>query len=155
MTIPVSTVPAVRKWLFDSISAALTPDPLDSSAELLVCLDSPGTYQPQDIVVIGNVATAISVNSLVGSGGAGWLEERYTVDVDIEVFRGGDSAQQVSERAFLLGAGVLNCVRSDPSLGTNVLVAKPTASDYSGDETEDHSGRLGTLALKIEAFQRI
>lgn len=153
--IPVSTAPAVRAWLLAQVTAALTPDPLDKSAQLLVCLDSPGTFQPADIVAIGDVATTFGVNSLVGSGGSGWLEERYTVNVDIEIFRGGDSAQAVSDRAFLLGASVINCVRQDPSLGTNVLVGKPISSEFSGDETEDHSGRLGTLSIKIEAFQRI
>jgi hypothetical protein len=155
MTIPVSTAPAVRAWLLAQATATLTADPLSAASQLLVCLDDPGTYQPDDIVKIGDVTNAFKVNSLVGSGGDGWLEERYSVDVDVEVFRGNDDPQAVSERAYLLAAGVIACVRADPSLGGNVLVAEPTSADYTGTVSDDHAGRIGSLTLKIECYQRI
>jgi hypothetical protein len=153
--IPVSTAPAVREWLFDQCAAGLAPDPLDKTARLLVAYDAPGTDQPEDIVVIGEVSTEYNTNSLVGSGGAGWLEERYRVTVDIEIFRGGDSAKAVSDRAHLLAGQVINIVRADPTLGANVLIGRPAASTYKGDVSDDHSARLGTLSLQIEAYQRL
>lgn len=153
--IPVSTAPAVRDWLFDQCTATLTPDPLDKTARLIVVYDAPGTDQPEDIVVIGEVSTEYNTNSLVGSGGAGWLEERYRVTVDVVIFRGGDSARAVAARAHLLAGQIMNITRSDPSLGGNVLIGRPAASTYTPDVSDDHTARLGTLSLQIEAYQRL
>jgi hypothetical protein len=153
--IPVSTAPAVRDWLFEQCNAALTPDPLDKSAQLIVVYDAPGTYQPQDIVTVGEVSTEYTTNSLVGGGGAGWLQERYRVTVEVVIFRGGDNAKAVCDRAHLLAGQIVRIVRSDPTLGGNVLTGMPAASTYSGDVSDDHSARLGTLSLQIEAYQRL
>lgn len=153
--IPVSTAPAVRDWLFQQCTAGLVPDPLNKTARLLVAYDAPGTDQPEDIVTIGEVSTEYTTNSLVGSGGAGWLQERYRVTVEVVIFRGGDSAKAVADRAHLLAGQIMTIVRSDPTLGGNVLTGMPAASTYTGDVSDDHTARLGTLSLQIEAYQRL
>lgn len=155
MTIPVSTAPAVRDYLLTQLTAAIAPDPLDKSASLIVCMDDPGTYQPGDVVVIGDVTNEFGTNSLVGSGGAGWLEERYRVTIDIEVWRGTDDASAVSRRAYLLAGVICNVVRADPGMGGLVLISRPATANYTGTVPEDHFGRLGQLSLEIECFQRI
>lgn len=153
--IPSSSAPAARKWLFDQCTAALTPDPDSPNSSLLVCYDEPGTYQPDDMVSIGKVLRQIEVNSLVGGGGAGWLQERYTVTVDIEVFRGGDYPDVVFNRTSALVDGVVAVGRLDPSLGDTVLIATPTQSEIEVLWTEDHQGRIGTATVDISCFQRI
>lgn len=155
MTIPVSTSTAVRQYLYNGITAALTPDPLSKSASLLVCFDEPGPNQPDDIVSIGKVTRHIGVNSMVGSGGAGYLDERYSVEITIDVFRGGDDAQAAYARSALLADGVVNVVRADLSLGGLVLVSKPTMSTHDVAWDEQHGGRLATTVLEIECFQRL
>lgn len=153
--IPTSSAPAARQWLYDAITAAATPDPDNKSAALLVCIDDPGTYQPDDIVSVGGVTREIGVNSLVGGGGAGWLEERYRITVDVEVYRGGDYPSVVFDRTSALVDVVIAVVRADPSLGGTVLVAKPVTSTYEGSWQEEHEGRLGSATVEIECFQRI
>jgi hypothetical protein len=75
MTIPNSTAPAVRQWLFDQCTAGLAPDPDNVRASLLVCFDQPGPNEPDDIVAIGRVHRQLSVGAMIGGGGAGWLDE--------------------------------------------------------------------------------
>lgn len=155
MTIPVSTAPAVRQYLYNALTAQLTPDPLNTRASLLVCFDDPGPNQPDDIVSVGKVDRQIAVNSLVGSGGAGWLEERYTVEISVWVFRGGDDAQAAFARSAVLADGVVSAVRADPSLGNLVLVARPSMSTHEVTWDDEHSGRNAEVVLPIECFQRI
>lgn len=155
MVIPGSSARAARQFLFDQCTASLTPDPLSKTSQLLVCYDEPGTDQPDDIVVIGDVARDINVNSLVGSAGKGFLDEVYTITVEIEIYRGGDDADAVFARSALLVDAVISVVRSDPSLGGAVLWAIPTNSTYSGTWTDDHTGRVGSGTVTIQCKQRI
>jgi len=155
MTIPVSTAPAARMWLFNALTAGLLPDPADPASALLVCLDEPGTFQPADIVSVGKVTRQLEVSSIVGSGGAGWLKERYTIDVQIEAARGGDNARLAFERASALVDQVVAVVRSDPTMGGNVLWARPALSTCEVLWQDDHQGRVGSADLEISCFQRI
>lgn len=164
MTIPSSTVPAARLWLFKALVASLTPDPGlangdgyygDANASLLVCLDEPGTYQPADIVSVGKIDRQISVSSMVGSGGAGYLEERYSIEVTIEAARATEDSQTPFERVCSLVDQVCAVVRGDPTLGGHVLWSKPVTSTCEVVWSDDHQGRVGQAELQIECFQRI
>lgn len=148
MSIPTTTIPAARDYLFTQLTAAF-PQPV------LVCYDHPGPNQPDDIISVGDVHQDLAVNSQVGSGGAGWLEERYTVEVDLRCYRGGDDAQSVFARAVDMVNGVVNVVRSDPSLGGVVLVAKPKTVRYESEWDEAHLGRITNATVEIECYQRI
>lgn len=153
--VPGTTAVAVRRYLFDTLTATLAPDPLSKTSDLLVCYDEPGPYQPDDIVSVGKVERTINTNSMVGGGGAGWLEESYTVDVDIEVFRGGDDPQGVFTRTSDLIDQIAAVAREDPSLGERVLVCKPTASTCEVEWDEEHKGRLGNGSITFSCYQRI
>lgn len=155
MTIPASTAGAARSYLFQSLTAQLAPDMLNKSASLLVCYDDPGPHQPDDIVSVGKVERHISVSSLVGGGGAGWLSESYTIEINIEVYRGGDDPQAVYDRAASLCDAVVAIVRADPSLGGLVLQARPISSSHSVTWVEESMGRLASTTLEIECSQRI
>lgn len=155
MTIPSSTAPAARRFLFDQLTAQLVPDPLSPTSSLLVCYDQPGPNDPDDIVAVGKVTRQINPNSLVGSGGPGWLEERYTVAVVIDVYRGGDDAPACFDRASLLVDQVCAVVRSDPSLGGAVLTARPLSSDIEGEWDAENLGRHAVATVDIECYQRI
>lgn len=155
MTIPSTTSTAVRAYLLNALTAQLTPDPLSKSASLLVCYDEPGPAQPDDIVTVGKVTRHIAVNSMVGGGGAGWLEERYSVELTIDVFRGGDDAQAAYTRSVLLADAAVAIVRADPSLGGLVLVSRPITSTTDVAWDQAHGGRLATTVLEVECFQRI
>jgi hypothetical protein len=145
----------VRQYLYDSLTAQLTPDPTATASSLLVCFDQPGPGQPDDIVSIGKTHNQIGVMALVGGGGTGWLDERYTVEVTVDVFRGGDDAQAAYARASALCDAVVAAVRTDPSLGGRVLVAKPKSIELEVEEESSHMGRRAIGTIEIECFQRI
>lgn len=155
MTIPSSTAPAARQWIYEQLSTALTPDPLSPSSSLLVCYDDPGPNQPDDIVSIGDVTRAFEASSFVGSGGAGWLAERYSITITIDVFRGGDDAQSTYTRAQLLADGVVNAIRADISLGGAVLTATPMSDHAQGSWDEEHEGRHVTSTIEVSCYARI
>jgi hypothetical protein len=155
MTIPVSTTTAVRAYLFQALTAAMTPDMFDKSASLLVCYDEPGPDQPEDIVTVGKVARQLGVSSLVGSGGAGWLDEQYTVEIQVEVYRGGDDPQAAYARCADLVDVAISVVRSDPTLGGAVIVARPISHTQEVMWDDAHSGRVASAAVEIQCRQRI
>lgn len=155
MTIPSSTAAAARRYLFEQFTARIAPDPDSPKSSLLVCYDIPGPNQPDDIIGIGKVLRDVGVNSMVGGGGAGWLDERYTVTVTIDVYRGGDSAQQTFERAAALLDQVCAIVRTDPTLGGLVQVARPVTSESDGDWDEEHLGFQNVTTVPIECYVRL
>lgn len=155
MTIPTSTAPAVRRYLYDQLTATLTADPLSKSSSLLVCFDAPGPNEPDDIVSVGRVDRQFKPQAMVGGGGAGWLEETYKVTITFDVYRGGDDPQAVFSRAAYLADQAVAIVRTDPSLGGLVLVAKPVDHTAEVEWDESHMGRHCTAELTIEICQII
>lgn len=155
MAIPSSTSPAVRAYLFAQLTASLTADPNSAQSSLLVCYDEPGPNQPDDIVSVGKVQRQIGVNSLVGGGGAGWLDERYTVEIEIDVYRGNDDPQYVYQRSCDLADAAIAVIRTDPTLGGNVLTARPHTSNHEVTWDDQHMGRHATVTIEVECFQRI
>jgi hypothetical protein len=155
VTIPNSTAPAVRQWLFDQCTKLLAPDPLNAHASLLVCFDAPGPNEPDDIVAVGKVRRTLAPGAMVGGGGAGWLDETYTVEIVIDVFRASDSGQVAYSRAMDLANSVIAIVRSDLSLGGNVVRAQPKGDDAEVNWDPEHGGKLATVIVEIECVTRI
>jgi hypothetical protein len=155
MTIPASTAPAVRQWLFDQCSAGLTPDPLNPRASLIVCFDQPGPNEPDDIVAIGRVRRHLEVAGMIGGGGAGWLHEHYTVDIVIDVFRSSDAGQDAYSRAMTLANAVVAIQRTDLTLGGNVIRSVPKGDNAEVEWDSDHGGKHATVTVEIECVTRI
>lgn len=150
--IPTSTVPAVKAALFTLFQAQLTP----GSSSLGVFYDEPGPNQPDDIVSVGACKSRqVSGMAMVGSGGAGWLHELYTIEVTVACFRGGDDARAVLERAYSLCGQVETAVRADPSIGGLVLVARPVGSHDDPQWETQHKGRTIAIIIDIEIEAQI
>jgi hypothetical protein len=154
-TIPSSTAPAARTWLYGQLTAQIEPDPDNPKASLLICYDEVGTDAADDVVIVGTVTRVIDVNSMVGSGGAGWLDERYSITVTIDIFRGGDDAAATFARGCLLLDQLCAIVRTDPTLGGAVLTARPATSQAEGEWDEAHVGRHTLITVDIECYARI
>jgi hypothetical protein len=157
MSIPTSSIPAARAYLLSQIQSTLTQDSADPTAELLISLDEPGTHEPADIVWIGDVHQTYSPHATVGSGGALWLREDYTVEITISVVRSGDDgtsalALAVFTRARALADQIVNVVRSDPSLGGVVDRARPGSVTHQSSWTADGQGRETEIQIAIECM---
>jgi hypothetical protein len=155
MSIPSSTAPAVRQWLYDQCTAGLAPDPNNVRASLLVCFDQPGPNEPDDIVAIGQVRRHLKVAAMVGGGGAGWLDESYSVTVVIDVFRGSDSGQVAYSRAMDLANAVIAIVRTDITLGGHVIKSAPTGDSAEVEWDSEHGGKRACITVEIECVTRI
>jgi hypothetical protein len=149
LTIPASTIPTAKLYLYNQITTLI------NDTSVLVSYDPPGTYQPDDIVMIGAVDREVVPYQMVGSGQAGWLDESYSIEVVVSVFRGGDDARTAFERACTLADQVVQVVRTDPSLDGAVVVAHPEQSRYEPAFEEDHKGRLVTVTIPILCRARI
>lgn len=144
MTVPASSVPAVKAALMTKIATQVA----DSS--VLISYDVPGTFQPDDIIVVGDVERTASPVAMIGSGQAGFMHEDYTVQITVSVFRGGDIAQTAFERAYALNDAVETAVRNDMTLGVaRVLTAKPTRTLEQSRWDDSHLGRLVSVLTII------
>lgn len=143
MTIPASTVPLAVGYLFDNIKTSIN----DPAVRVSYGPPPPGTTG--DFIVIESISREIVISRMVGSGGAGWLDEIYVVDINCWVFRGGDNGQPAIERSAALADVVISVVRSDPSLGGAVKVANPTNVEYTPTLDEEHRGILAEARVSI------
>lgn len=143
MVIPVSTIPAVKDYLLAQLQLAL-PGP-----DLGVYYGAPDPGYPDDFIVIGDTEQTLTPVQMVGSGGAGWLFESYHQDIEVSVFRGGDTPKVVFERAAQIVAQIETVVRGDPSLGGNVTVAYPAGTHYQSDWEADHKGWVTEAHMRV------
>lgn len=148
--IPASSIPAARTWIFDGVQTQLAAE-----KNLLVCLDEPGPYQPDEIIAVGDVHQQYNPESIVGSGGSHWLVENYTITVTVDVYRGGDQPAAVFARARQLADLVVAVVRSDPSLGGAVDRAKPSSVTHTSEWDEDHKGRHTVIDIGIDCLKTL
>jgi hypothetical protein len=155
LNIPGSASADVRVWLYDQFTQYMTPDPLSPDSELLICYDEPGPNQPDDIVVIGEVTRAIEFSAFVGNGSAGYMSERFTIAIQIDVYRGGDDAPAVHARARLLADTVIAIVRNDLTAGGNVLKSDIHSDNGHGTWDAGHMGRHWLQEVELSFFKRI
>jgi hypothetical protein len=156
VTVPSSTVTAVKSGLVTMIStdATIAADP-----EILVSYDEPlAGQQHNDVVFVGDVRREITTSAMVGNMQAGALEEGYTVEVVVSVFRGGDQARLVFERCAALVDLVIAALRVDPTVGGTVNIrAVPVSCDYESSIPEGDDGQplgrftVATLFLHVRA----
>lgn len=158
MSAPASTVPAVKRYLADQIQDTLNSIPVPAGNPApIVFYDVPGQYRPNDMVAVGHTyQRVVRPMAMVGSGGTGWLQEEYELEIVTDVFRAGESLQvEAYERAYQLNDVVEQVVRDDPSLGGLVIVAMPHFS-FDGSEWEkDHKGYLVTIVNRLQILARI
>jgi hypothetical protein len=158
MSIPVSTVPAVQSALLTAINAAALSD--SAPSDFLVCIGEPSTNAPPAIIEIAkDVRRTVDPPQFVGSGGQGWLEEHYDIDVVVSVAQADTNvdvdALALSERAWQLVGYVETAIRTDPSFGDIVQLAYPR--EVTGGEVTWAANDVGavcelTIAVHVEAI---
>ena len=156
MSIPTSTAPGVKAWLAASIGGWLDVDPLAEDPAVLVSYDEPiAPNQPDDVIIVGDIVQEQQPHAMVGSGGAGFLYETYTVEIEISIYHGGDLAQQIDTRLWHIHAQLAQAIRADPSLGGQVLVAYLGGMSTSTDVDENETGRVTTGITHLHAEAQI
>ena len=158
-TIPISTVPKAITAIYTATRAQLTAA---GEGGVLVVVGTPGANDPADMIQVAtNVSRTITVASFVGSGGRGWLTEKYDVTVIVSSAMATQTAVTdsltVSNRAWKLLAYVETAVRSDPSLGNLVQIAFPLRTTGGDPKTGTGTtpGRVVTLTTPIHVEARI
>lgn len=147
MTIPTSSVGPVMTYLFNHLTLGIANVGVTGTAQVVWA--EPTTYLADNIVALGKVSREVTEAHMIGSGGAGWLREAYTIDVVVSCFRGSNDFQSLAPDLWSLISFVETTVRTDPSLGGAVSRAKPARSDGIGTWSDDHSGILyeGTVTV--------
>lgn len=149
MTAPASSVVAVRAWLYSTITdavASLTAPTVE------VYLSQEDHESAQDIVVIQGAHRRVEVKRLVGGGGQFWVDETYTIDVEIACYVGGaDAFPAVDQRAYQVLALIETAVRADPSAGGNVVQINPEGSVSLHEWDEDALGGHCNITLTLTA----
>lgn len=148
MSIPVSTVPAVRQYLLTQIQAQIG---IYTAPIVEVYLSDADHESAADLVIIGGAHRALEPFAMVGSGGPHWLRETYHLEVSIECAQFGvDSTfSTVDSRAYQLLGMVETVVRTDPSLGGLVLVARPAESTSEHAWGDEHQGPQCLIKAQI------
>jgi hypothetical protein len=146
----VSTIPAVKAWLYSQLQSGLTPA---SGVSLLVRYGQPGPYEPEDIVSINTTQRTTEPYAMTGSESAyeSFLET-YTITVTVDVMRQGvDIAQTADTEAYALAGQVEDIVRADPTAGgtPGVLSVKPVSTRDTSQWGNDNKGYRITVTVSI------
>lgn len=151
MSSPPSTAPGVVAYLVGQVPGSPDLPATMLGDPPLVCYARPGTYQPACIIAVGTKITQqAQPYQMVGSGGAGWLYERYRLEVLISTFQGGEDPQAVQEAGWTCWQAVAGVVRADPSLGGRVVQAFPASYEMTTEWDPDHKGFVADMTCEIE-----
>jgi hypothetical protein len=142
-----SSVPGVRTWLLQVLSAAVEPF---TSPTVEVFLSQPDHETANDLVVIGAVHRQTPTVRFVGGGGPMWQDEIYTIDIEIACFLGGAAAfPDVDLRAYQVLVACEQAIRADPSANGQVVVIHPEGSDSSHEWDEGGEGGHCNIAMIV------
>lgn len=149
MTIPVSTIGQARTYLFNQINAlAVLKQQPSGIPPTFVRLGPRGKYAPFEIIEIGHrIDQDARVHAIVGSGQAGFLEESYTIGVDVQVGRPGDDEPACFARCEVIVDAIDNALRLDPSAGNLVQLCYP--EKHVWDSVLGTKGRVVTCLIDV------
>jgi hypothetical protein len=158
-TYPTSTAPAAKQWLFGQMGSTLAAAS-DATFELTYATRVDTENTPDDMVWFGAVADRVVERlAFVGSMGQDALQEAYDLTVEISCLRAGvtdgtalDPAYRAEARAWALAGQIETIARTDPTLGGNVITAKPNMSQAVVDWDDNGNGRVCSLTLTIHCF---
>lgn len=102
-----STVPTARAALVTALTAALP--------ETQIAWSHPGDAREPESIYLGEARIDSEVATI--RAGRKKRQERYTIDVLIDVAADGPTGQDASERAFVLLGELEDILADDPSLG--------------------------------------
>ena len=150
--IPVSTVPAAIAALTSQIQAQVTGNEGANAGAVAVFTGDEDANRPNDrIIVATNVDRRVRHDAFIGSYQTGALEEDYVIDVLVSSYSGDPDGVANMTRAWTLAGYVETAVRTDPSLGSTIVVATP-AGTKGGQSywTDSPTGRQTDIIVMVE-----
>lgn len=156
-TIPTSTAPGARKWVFDQVDTAVSLRGYSEPGVTVYLGNLSNPDDDGDVIIIGRkIVRNIVGNQIVGGGGRGWLDETYTMTVSITCSsHSGFDFTDCDARAYELLGLVEQVVRADPSLNGLVIVSKPGIADVDSEYDDNHGGAQTTVESEIGVHARI
>jgi hypothetical protein len=147
-TYPVSTVKPSVVWLIGQIALALNAQGAD---DLYVGFGEPLGGSPNDQIFLLDVANTPTPFAMVGSMGAGAMQEVFGIHLQINVWRPTDEDGSITfGRCADLIDAILGVVRLDPTLGGNVLSSHAQQTHYPSPAAPDEAdGRICETELTI------
>ena len=147
-----SSVPAIKGYLVDTVLPTLFPAPA------LITYGMPGTFEPNDIVTVGNVRVT---NSDPVMGNQRRVEELIEVSILLSCYRAGGPAAQrtATEAVYGMYSALRDYFRTSPNetLGGSVRTSRVTSHELFEDDDPDavKNGRLSQIevVLTINARQ--
>lgn len=122
------------------------------AAPVLITYGLPGKYQPDDILAILD-SDGDSVHATIGSPRS--REETIRQTFTASCYRGGDSQQLATERAFALMDAVVEwCRNTDPTVGGTVRSMLPDVT-WALEESVEEQGRVADLTFTLTFNARI
>lgn len=162
MTIPVSTAPAAKAWLFGKLQTAVTPVSTNT-LEVLYDNITESAAAPDEVVYVGDITNRqLQAESMVGGQGPFAFTETYDINVVISVFRQGSNPQDATERAWAILAEVETVTRTDPTFGGKdappaplLVTSKPNASSSTVAPDDNGSGYACLIPLTISCLAEL
>lgn len=155
MTIPISTAPAAKKWLFGQLTTAVTNS---GAGTLEVLYDNVTTSNvaPDEAVVIGDISNRVlEVLAMVGGEGPSAFTETYDINVLISIYRQGSRPEETDERAWAVLAQVETVTRTDPTFGGLLVTSKPRSSSSANKPGENGAGYVCEIPLTISCLAEL
>lgn len=148
-TIPVSTVPAAIAALTSQIQTQVNTDP--AATTILVIAGQEGADAPNDLIIVAtNVRRSVAERTFIGDLSLDSLEETYTIEVLCSSWSGDPDPVPNMNRAWVLAGYVETAVRTDPTLGSEVLIARPSGSTGGQSQvSETPVGRLTEITVGV------
>ena len=152
MTTPApSNVKGAVSWLITQAQAGIAQAP---DHDLYVGYGEPmGAGAPDDIVFLEDVQSDSTMIGMRTTSLANPLEELLVISLSVSAFRANDEGQACFERCADLLNTIVAIVRTDPTMGGNVLTAHPQTVTYPTPRESDNAlGRVCETTLVIEAM---
>jgi hypothetical protein len=149
--IPVSTLPTAVAALTAQIQAQVdTQEGANTGAVGVFTGDEDIERPPDRIIVMTGHTRTVFHEDFIGDLSQYALREVYNIDVTCSSYSGDPDGVANMNRAWVLAGYVETAVRTDPSLGTTVLIARPGASREGNSYwTANPIGRQTDVILTI------
>lgn len=136
-----SSVPAAVAYLLSHITTQVN----DSTVRIQQ--GTPGTDQPPDMILIGDVVNRQLVIDTLGDS----VNEHYEITLEVSSYNGDDVVSTVFSRAYTLADAVVAVLRADPTLGGAVAscAAEPVIADATVDWDDTGKGRLAKVLFQV------